>query len=162
MRCLHCRYSTYSVCENRENTRRTILPNSSIPLKHGRFSMAIELETQVPIGTYGLRPNQRNGMALKFISLFRTAFFLFIMDSGLVTYFGDRPSIPVYEIRHTIQCHEAIWSAGTAAEWADRRRMMPVNDSEFPLMMSMLISPDIPVPPPNISVLGGFCLLHGL
>lgn len=84
------------------------------------------------------------------------------MDSGLVMYFGDRPSIPVYEIRHTIQCHEAIWSASTAAEWAERRNMMPVNDSEFPLMMSMLISPDVPVSPPNISVLGGFCLLHGL
>ena len=39
---------------------------------------------------------------------------------------------------------------------------MPVNESEFPLMMSMLISPDIPVPPPNLSVLGNFCLLHGM
>lgn len=39
---------------------------------------------------------------------------------------------------------------------------MPVNESEFPLMMSMLISPDITVPPPNLSVLGNFCLLHGI
>lgn len=39
---------------------------------------------------------------------------------------------------------------------------MPFNESEFPLMMSMLISPDIPVPPPNLSVLGNFCLLHGM
>jgi hypothetical protein len=83
------------------------------------------------------------------------------MDCGLVMYFGDRPSIPVYEIRHTIQCHEDIWGAKTAEEWAKRRRNMPLNDSEFPLMMSMLISPDIPVPPPNLSVLGGFSLLHG-
>jgi hypothetical protein len=83
------------------------------------------------------------------------------MDCGLVMYFGDRPTVPVYEIRHTIQCHEDIWKAETAEQWAERRRKMPLNDSEFPLMMSMLISPDIPVPPPNLSILGAFSLLHG-
>lgn len=77
-------------------------------------------------------------------------------------YFGDRPSIPVYELRHTIQCHEEIWAATTAEEWMKRRKNMPVNDSEFPLMMSMLISPDIPLPLPNMSVLGSFSLLHGI
>ena len=90
------------------------------------------------------------------------AFFMWIMDCGLVMYFGDRPSIPVYEIRHRIQCHEDIWCASTASEWLQMREKMPVNESEFPLLMSMLISPDIPVPPPNLSVLGNFCLLHGI
>lgn len=76
-------------------------------------------------------------------------------------YFGDRPSIPVYEIRHTIPCHEDIWWAETSEEWAERRRTMGVNEAEFPLLMSMLISPDIPMPPANLSILGGFGLLHG-
>lgn len=76
-------------------------------------------------------------------------------------YFGDRPSIPVYEIRHTIPCHEDIWWAETSEEWAERRRTMAVNEAEFPLLMSMLISPDIPMPPANLSILGGFGLLHG-
>jgi hypothetical protein len=83
------------------------------------------------------------------------------MDSGLVMYFGDRPSIPVYEIRHAIQCHEEVWWAKTETEWAQCRKTMAVNDAEFPLLMSMLISPDIPSPPSNLSVLGGFDLLHG-
>jgi len=94
--------------------------------------------------------------------LMRLAFFLWIMDCGFVMYFGDRPNIPIYEIRHTVQCHEDIWWAKTDAEWAELRQKMGVNDAEFPLLMSMLISPDISIPPTNLSVLGGFDLLHGL
>lgn len=84
------------------------------------------------------------------------------MDCGLVMYFGDTPSIPIYEIRHTIVSHEDIWLARTAEEWALRRKTMPLNDSEFPLLMSMLVASDIPVPPANTSVLGNFCSLHGI
>jgi hypothetical protein len=83
------------------------------------------------------------------------------MDCGFVMYFGDRPTIPIYEIRHTIQCHEDVWWAKSAAEWAELRAKIPLNDAEFPLLMSMMISPDIPMPA-NLSILGGFVLLHGL
>jgi Fungal specific transcription factor domain len=124
--------------------------------------MGIDLEILAMIGIPGLQQNQRNGrIPLSVIYFISTAFCLWIMDCRLAMYIGDRPSIPLHEIRHTIQCHEDIWSARTAAEWTQRRKNMPVNDSEFPLIMLMLISPDIPDPPPNLSILGAFSLLHG-
>ena len=77
-------------------------------------------------------------------------------------YFGDRPSIPLYGVRHSLPCHEDIWSASTTEEWEERRNNMPTNGSKFPLLLSTLLSPDIPHPPPNVSVLGAFILLHGI
>jgi hypothetical protein len=76
--------------------------------------------------------------------------------------FAQRPSIPIFEIHHMIQCHEDIWNAPNAEEWRRRQESMPVNKSAFPWLVFLMTSNEIIVPPPDLTVLGAFCILHGI
>jgi hypothetical protein len=92
----------------------------------------------------------------------RISFHLLLVDCKLVMCFAQRPSIPIFEIQHTIQCHEDIWNAPIAEEWRRRRDSMPVNKSVFPWLVYLMTSNQITAPPPDLTVLGAFCILHGI
>jgi hypothetical protein len=91
---------------------------------------------------------------------FRTAFSIYLLDCGRVLFFGDRPTIASYDLRLTVPSHEHIFEARTAFEW--QIAYTPPNPAEYPVLLEMLLSTQVERHPPDISVMGNFCLLHGI
>jgi hypothetical protein len=94
------------------------------------------------------------------VTNFRTAFCFYLLDCGRVLFFGDRPNIAPYDLRLTIPSHEHIFEARTAFEW--QIAYTPPNPAEYPVLLEMLLSTQVERHPPDISVMGNFCLLHGI
>jgi hypothetical protein len=76
-----------------------------------------------------------------------------------VLFFGDRPRVAPYELRHTLPAHEHVYEARTAFEW--QISSTPINEAEYPVLLEMLLSPQVERHPSDISVMGNFLLLHG-
>ena len=74
-------------------------------------------------------------------------------------FFGDRPRIAPYELRHSLPTHEHVYEARTAFEW--QIAYTQTNPAEFPVLLEMLLSPQVERHPADISVMGNFLLLHG-
>lgn len=89
-----------------------------------------------------------------------TAFLIYLLDCGHVLFFGDRPRVAPYELRHSLPCHEHVYEARTAFEW--QIASTPTNQAEYPVLLEMLLSPQIERHPSDISVMGNFLLLHGI
>jgi hypothetical protein len=89
----------------------------------------------------------------------RTAFCIYLLDCGYVLFFGDRPHVAPYELRHTLPAHEHVYEARTAFEW--QISFTPTNQAEYPVLLEMLLSSQVERPPSDISVMGNFLLLHG-
>jgi len=77
-----------------------------------------------------------------------------------VLFFGDRPRVASYELRHSLPAHEHVYEAGTAFEW--QISFTQTNTAEYPVLLQMLLSPSVERHPSDISVMGNFLLLHGL
>jgi hypothetical protein len=89
----------------------------------------------------------------------RTAFCVYLLDCGFVLFFGDRPRVAPYELRHSLPAHEHVYEARTAFEW--QIAYTPTNQTEFPVLLEMLLSSQVERHPADISVMGNFLLLHG-
>jgi len=76
-----------------------------------------------------------------------------------VLFFGDRPRVAPYELRHSLPCHEHVYEARTTFEW--QIAYSQTNQAEYPVLLEMLLSPQIDRHPSDISVMGNFLLLHG-
>jgi len=90
----------------------------------------------------------------------RAAFKLYLLDCGHVLFFGNRPRVAAYEVRHRIPTHEHVYEARTAAEW--RIVYTATSQIEYPVLLEMLLSPHVEAPPTDISIMGHFLLLHGV
>lgn len=88
-----------------------------------------------------------------------TAFLIYLLDCGHVLFFGDRPRVAPYELRHSLPAHEHVYEARTAFEW--QIASTATNQAEYPVLLEMLLSPQIERHPSDISVFGNFLLLHG-
>ena len=64
-----------------------------------------------------------------------------------------------YELRHSLPAHEHVYEARTAFEW--QISFTQTNQSEYPVLLEMLLSPQVERHPSDISVMGNFLLLHG-
>jgi hypothetical protein len=82
------------------------------------------------------------------------------LDCGRTLLFGDRPTIAPSDLRLTVPSHEHIFEAQTAFEW--KIAYTPPNPAEYPVLFDMLLSNKVERHPPDISVMGNFCLLHGI
>ena len=89
----------------------------------------------------------------------RTAFCIYLLDCGFVLFFGDRPRVAPYELRHSLPAHEHVYEARTTFEW--QIAFSQTNQAEYPVLLEMLLSPQIERHPSDISVMGNFLLLHG-
>ena len=89
-----------------------------------------------------------------------TAFCIYLLDCGYVLFFGDRPRIAPYELRHSLPAHEHVYEARTAFEW--QIAFTQTNQAEYPVLLEMLLSPQVERHPSDISVMGNFLLLHGI
>src|SRR5271156_6079074 len=94
------------------------------------------------------------------LTLCSTAFCIYLLDCGFVLFFGDRPRVASYELRHSLPAHEHVYEAGTAFEW--QISFTQTNTAEYPVLLQMLLSPSVERHPSDISVMGNFLLLHGL
>lgn len=100
-----------------------------------------------------------SGMSKKEYSDSSTAFCIYLLDCGYVLFFGDRPRIAPYELRHSLPAHEHVYEARTAFEW--QIAFTQTNQAEYPVLLEMLLSPQVERHPSDISVMGNFLLLHG-
>ena len=89
-----------------------------------------------------------------------TAFCIYLLDCAYVLFFGDRPRIAPYELRHCLPTHEHVYEARTAFEW--QIAFTQTNSAEYPVLLEMLLSPQVERHPSDISVMGNFLLLHGI
>ena len=89
-----------------------------------------------------------------------TAFCIYLLDCGYVLFFGDRPRIAPYELRHSLPAHEHVYEARTAFEW--QIAFTQTNQAEYPVLLEMLLSSQVERHPSDISVMGNFLLLHGI
>src|SRR5277367_1726058 len=89
----------------------------------------------------------------------RIAFKIYLLDCGHVLFFGNRPRVAAYEVRHRIPAHEHVYEARTAVEW--RIVYTATSQVEYPVLLEMLLSPHVEAPPTDISIMGHFLLLHG-
>lgn len=74
-------------------------------------------------------------------------------------FFGDRPRVAPYELRLSLPAHEHVYEARTAFEW--QISFTTTNQAEYPVLLEMLLSPQVERHPSDISVMGNFLLLHG-
>ena len=103
---------------------------------------------------------KRSGMTRKEFSDNSTAFCIYLLDCGYVLFFGDRPRVAPYELRHSLPAHEHVYEARTAFEW--QIAFTQTNQAEYPVLLEMLLSPQVERHPSDISVMGNFLLLHGI
>jgi hypothetical protein len=89
-----------------------------------------------------------------------TAFCIYLLDCGCVLFFGDRPRVAPYELRHSLPAHEHVYEARTAFGW--QIAFTQTNQAEYPVLLEMLLSPQVERHPSDISVMGNFLLLHGI
>ena len=75
-------------------------------------------------------------------------------------FFGDRPRVAPYELRHSLPAHEHVYEARTAFEW--QISFTSTNQAEYPVLLEMLLSAQVDHHPSDISVMGNFLLLHGI
>ena len=101
-----------------------------------------------------------SGMTSKEFSDHSTAFCIYLLDCGYVLFFGDRPRVAPYELRHSLPAHEHVYEARTAFEW--QIAFTQTNQAEYPVLLEMLLSSQVERHPSDISVMGNFLLLHGI
>src|SRR5271155_668770 len=89
-----------------------------------------------------------------------TAFCIYLLDCEYVLFFGDRPRVAPYELRHSLPAHEHVYEARTAFEW--QIAFTQTNQAEYPVLLEMLLSPQVERHPSDVSVMGNFLLLHGI
>lgn len=120
----------------------SVLP--TIPRKHGKNGST-----------------KKSGSGIPDINILtsRTAFCIYLLDCGFVLFFGDRPRIAPYELRHSLPAHEHVYESRTAFEW--QIAFTQTNQAEYPVLLEMLLSPQVERHPPDISVMGNFLILHG-
>jgi hypothetical protein len=100
---------------------------------------------------------------VRFLSQFwvdiSVAFSIYVLDCGHVLFFGNRPRLAPYELRHRVPAHQHVYEARTEDEW--RMVYTAQNPVEYPVLLEMLLSPQVDTHPTEISVMGHFLLLHG-
>jgi hypothetical protein len=62
-----------------------------------------------------------------------TAFLIYLLDCGHVLFFGDRPRVAPYELRHSLPAHEHVYEARTAFEW--QIASTATNQAEYPVLL---------------------------
>jgi hypothetical protein len=84
--------------------------------------------------------------------------FFYMLDCGFSMFFGDRPRLEPYEIRHSLPTHEHVYQASSASEWSSK--YVPTNTIPFPELLDMMMSPHKEFPR-DVSAPGHFMLIHG-
>jgi hypothetical protein len=84
--------------------------------------------------------------------------FFYMLDCGFSMFFGDRPRLEPYEIRHSLPTHEHVYQASSASEWSSK--YVPTNAMPFPELLDIMMSPRKEFPR-DVSAPGHFMLIHG-
>src|SRR5947207_5411872 len=99
-----------SVAKHGKNTPKSSIWHA-IPVSFGLLINPTILQQH---GRSGFMMRKRSGMTRKEFSDNSTAFCIYLLDCGYVLFFGDRPRVAPYELRHSLPAHEHVYEARTA------------------------------------------------
>src|SRR5208282_3545054 len=102
-----------NVAKHVGNTPKSLIYHGT-PVSSG---LSINATIRQKHGKSGFMRRKGSGITKTECSDDSTAFCIYLLDCGYVLFFGDRPRIAPYELRHSLPAHEHVYEARTAFEW---------------------------------------------